>query len=185
MKVTRRAEIALPPSRLLDALARSYEPEFILPPSVVSDAGRIVRQTNTSGISDPRSETIRIAPQAGGSVVEVTLETKVRSLLERVLFSARMKAFMEEQLDDVVARLRRGDLRPDAAELARDEARRRTLDEFRAKQEARVREDPDYAKRMAKLDAQINEQVEREPPTTTLEVLTLDGVSLYRNAKHP
>ena len=178
MKVVRHAEIERPPSELLDAVARVHE-EFIISPTVLSDEGRIFRLVITGGGTAPHTETIRVAPAgAGRSVVDVTVEDGFRTILDRLLDFGNTRRSQDAAADDLIARLQRGDLRPDAEERARAEE---GLREMNQKLEELASKSPRVAESMAKARSDADRALAQDPPAKTIEILTLEGAQRYKN----
>ena len=179
MNVVRHAEIERPPSELLDAVARAYD-GFIISPTVLSDEGRIFRVVTTGGGTAPHTETIRAAPAgAGRSVVDVTVEDGFNSMLDRLFSRGSMRRSLEATADTLIARLQRGDLRPDAVENARVEEQLRETKQKLAELESAS---PSLAKSMAEARSNADRALAQDPPTISIEILTLDGTTRYRNA---
>ena len=178
MKVSRHADIDRAPSVVLDAVARVHE-AFIISPAVLSDDGRVFRVTITGGGRAPSIETVRVAPAGPDrSAVDVTEEQGVRGIFDRLFSSGSTRRSLEEAADELIERLRRGDLRPDPEEKARSEARVREMKAKMAEMEAKS---PELAKMIANAERSVERTLERDPFTMTVEIFTLDGESRYKN----
>ncbi len=184
MKISRQVDIEHTPSELLEALARSYEPQFIVPPSVLSDEGRIVRFSMAGGPIGTIEQTIRIAAAgAGHSTVELTIDVHL-SLLDRLMNSDRIRTTTLDRADRLIAGLRRADVRPDEAERARDEDAQRQLEQFKTDFDSRMGKDPDFAKRMERARLDSDRELAKHPLTTTLEILSLARSPVYKSTKN-
>ena len=174
MKISRQVDIEHTPSELIEALMRSYEPQFIVPPSILSDEGRIVRFSMAGGPIGTIEQTIRIAAAgAGHSTVELTIDVHL-SLLDRLTNSDRIRTTTLDRADRLIAGLRRADVRPDEAERARDEDAQRQLEQFKT----------DFDSRMGRTPTSRNGWRGQHPLTTTLEILSLARSPVYKSTKN-